>query len=114
MIYAKAFCEFKADHYDEALKDLDAVDARATLPMDKAEALNLRGVVLMRQCEYESAEVVLQRAIEIQPSFWNATFNLAEIPFLKRDWPEARRRFEAMIAGSPRRDRGRDAAASPI
>jgi len=100
-IYAQAFREFNAHQYEEALKDLDAVDARATLPMDKAEALNLRGVVLMRQCEYESAEVVLQRAIEIQPNFWNAIFNLAEIPFLKRDWPEARRRFEAMIAENP-------------
>jgi tetratricopeptide (TPR) repeat protein len=100
-IYGKAFGEFDADRYEEALQDLDTVDARATLPKDKAEALNLRGVILMRQCEYESAELVLERAIEIQPNFWNATFNLAEIPFLKRDWPEARRRFEAMITESP-------------
>jgi Flp pilus assembly protein TadD len=100
-IYGKAFGEFNAHQYEEALQDLETVDARATLPKDKAEALNLRGVILMRQCEYESAELVLARAIEIQPNFWNATFNLAEIPFLKRDWPEARRRFEAMIAESP-------------
>ena len=99
-IYGKAFRAFNADQYEEALRDLDAVDAGATRDGDKAEALNLRGVILTRQYQYESAEAALQKAIEIQPHFWNAIFNLAEIPFLKRDWPEARHRFEAMIAVS--------------
>ncbi len=94
-IYSKAFCAFNAYQYEEALRDLDAVDACATLPKDKAEALNLRGVILMRQYEYESAEVALEKAIEIQPDFSNATFNLAEI-------------------SGELRHRGRDAAASPV
>jgi tetratricopeptide (TPR) repeat protein len=40
---------------------------------------------------------VLRRALEIKPKFWNASFNLAEIPFLQKDWAEARHRFEAMM-----------------
>src|SRR5262249_29751434 len=32
------------------------------------------------------------------PKFWNARFNLAEIPFLKKDWAEARKRFEQLLS----------------
>jgi tetratricopeptide (TPR) repeat protein len=99
-IYDQAVRELKADCYDKALQDLDTIDALATRLEDRAESLNLRGVVLTREREYEGAEVVLRRAIEIEPKFWNASFNLAEIPFLKKDWAEARRRFAAMLSES--------------
>ena len=39
------------------------------------------------------------RLLSIEPKFWNASFNLAEIPFLKKDWSESRNRFEALLAG---------------
>ena len=97
-IYDKALREVKAGYYEQALKDLDALDTLTTRPEDKAEALNLRGLTLTRQCEYEGAEIVLRHAIEIDPKSWNASFNLAEIAFLKKDWAEARRRFAAMVA----------------
>src|SRR4029450_2606205 len=32
--------------------------------------------------------------------FWNARFNLAEIPFLKKDWAAARSRFEELRSSS--------------
>ena len=60
---------------------------------------NLRGVVYMRQGKYDEAEKTLRKALSIEPKFWNASFNLAEIPFLKKDWSEARNRFEALLAG---------------
>ncbi|MBA3777491.1 MAG: tetratricopeptide repeat protein, partial [Betaproteobacteria bacterium] len=85
-IYDKAFREFNAKCYEKALKELDTFDALATRPEDKAESLNLRGVVLSRQREYDGAEVALRKAIAIEPEFWNARFNLAQIPFLKQDW----------------------------
>ena len=99
-LYERAFREFNAHRYAEALHDLTVFDASAAPPSEKAEALNLRAVVLMRQFDYEAAEAVLERAIDIQPQFANASFNLAEIAFLKRDWPEARRRFETMLSTS--------------
>ena len=94
--YDKAFRAFDSGNYDEALKALDAVDKRQP---DLAESLNLRGVVYMRQKKYDKAETALRKAISIEPKFWNASFNLAEIPFLKKDWQEARNRFEALVAG---------------
>jgi Flp pilus assembly protein TadD len=95
-MYDKAFREFNANNYPEALKQLDAIDVRQS---DLAESQNLRGVILMRQASYDQAEVALQKALGTDPKFWNARFNLAEIPFLRKDWAEARKRFEALLQG---------------
>ena len=95
-MYDKAFKAFDEARYDDALKALDAIDVRQP---DLAESLNLRGVVYMRQGKYDKAEAALRKALSIEPGFWNASFNFAEIPFLKKNWVEARNRFEALVAG---------------
>src|ERR1700730_2140881 len=59
-MYNKAFREFSAKNYPQALKELDAIDARQP---DLAESQNLRGVILMRQAEYDQAEAALQKAL---------------------------------------------------
>jgi tetratricopeptide (TPR) repeat protein len=94
-MYNTAYREFDAGKFPEALKQLDAIDARQP---DLAASKNLRGVVLMRQGNYDQAEAALTEAARIDPKFWNARFNLAEIPFLKKDWPEARSRFEKLLS----------------
>jgi Flp pilus assembly protein TadD len=96
-MYNKAFREFEANNFPQALKELDAIDARQP---DLAASQNLRGVILMRQGIYDKAEVALLEAGRIDPKFWNARFNLAEIPFLKKDWAEARKRFEKLLSSS--------------
>src|SRR6266567_687792 len=96
-MYNKAFREFEANNFPQALKELDAIDARQP---DLAASQNLRGVILMRQGIYDKAEVALLEAERIDPKFWNARFNLAEIPFLKKDWSEARKRFEKLLSSS--------------
>jgi tetratricopeptide (TPR) repeat protein len=95
-MYDKAFREFSAANYEQALKELDAIDARQP---DLAESQNLRGVILMRQAQYDQAEAALQKALATDPKFWNARFNLAEIPFLRKEWAEARKRFEGLLQG---------------
>ena len=94
-MYDQAFQDLSAGKYDEALKALDKIDR---VQPDLAESWNLRGVVYMRQGNYPKAESALRKALSIEPKFWNARFNLAEIPFQKKDWPEARNRFEALMA----------------
>ena len=94
-MYNAAFRAFDSAKFEEALKQLDAIDARQP---DLAASKNLRGVILMRQGNYDQAEAALQDASRIDPKFWNARFNLAEIPFLKKDWPEARNRFEQLLS----------------
>src|SRR5262245_15350612 len=94
-MYNAAFRAFDSGKFEEALKQLDAIDARQP---DLAASKNLRGVILMRQGTYDQAEAALQDASRIDPKFWNARFKLAEIPFLKKDWPEARNRFEQLLS----------------
>ena len=94
-MYNTAYRAFDAGKFPEALKQLDAIDARQP---DLAASKNLRGVILMRQGNYDQAEAALTEAARIDPKFWNARFNLAEIPFLKKDWPEARKRFEQLLS----------------
>ena len=93
-MYNAAYRAFDSKKFPEALKQLDAIDARQP---DLAASKNLRGVILMRQGKYDEAETALQDAARIDPKFWNARFNLAEIPFLKKDWAEARKRFEQLL-----------------
>src|SRR6266700_768611 len=96
-MYNAAYRAFDAKKFSEALKQLDAIDARQP---DLAASKNLRGVILMRQGNYDKAEAALQEAARIDPKFWNARFNLAEIPFLKKDWAEARKRFRQLLSSS--------------
>src|ERR1700675_4575922 len=96
-MYDKAFRAFDANNFPQALKELDAIDARQP---DLAESQNLRGVILMRQAEYDQAEAQLQKALATDPKFWNARFNLAEIPFLRKDWAEARKGFDPLLKGN--------------
>src|SRR5205809_4487655 len=94
-MYNAAYKAFDSKHLPEALKQRDAIDARQP---DLAASKNLRGVILMRQGNYDQAESALQEAARIDPKFWNARFNLAEIPCLKKDWAEARKRFEQLLS----------------
>src|SRR5213593_1176447 len=94
-MYNAAFRAFDANNFPEALKELDAIDTRQP---DLAASKNLRGVILMRQGNYDKAEAALKEAARIDPKFWNARFNLAQIPFLKKDWGEARKRFEQLLS----------------
>src|SRR5437879_4727185 len=94
-MYNAAYRAFDSKKFSEALKQLDAIDARQP---DLAAAKNLRVVILMRQGKCDDVETALQEASRIDPKFWNARFNLAEIPFLKKDWAEARKRFEQLLS----------------
>jgi tetratricopeptide (TPR) repeat protein len=96
-MYDKAFRAFDSNNFSEALKQLDAIDTRQP---DLAESQNLRGVIMMRQGIYDKAEGALNEALRIDPKFWNARFNLAEIPFLRKDWAQARERFQGLLSSN--------------
>ena len=94
-MYAAAAQEVNAGKYGDALKKIDAIDARQP---DTAAVQNLRGVALMRLGEYGAAETALRKARELDPEFWEARFNLAEVAFLRKSWVVARHRFEELAA----------------
>src|SRR5207249_10619478 len=57
--------------------------------------LNLRGEILMEQKEFEEAEAAFKKAAKLDPKFREAQYNLAQIPFKKKDYAKARERFKA-------------------
>src|SRR5437899_277358 len=61
----------------------------------------------MRQGLYDKAEAALSEARGLDQKFWNARFNLAEIPFLKKDWAEARKRFQELLTSNAAELQGR-------
>src|SRR6516162_169532 len=95
-MYNNAMRAYNANNFPEALKQLDAIDARQP---DLAGSQNLRGVIMMHQGIYDKAEAALNEALRINPKFRNARFNLAEIAFLQKDWAQARERFQGLLPG---------------
>src|SRR5207248_2368889 len=89
-MYNKAFREFEANNFPQALKELDAIDARQP---ELAPSQNLRGVILMRQGIYDKAEAALLEAARIDPKFWNARFNPRMKKKRRIGWSRRRRIF---------------------
>jgi tetratricopeptide (TPR) repeat protein len=102
-MYSRAAHELNAGNYAETLRLLDDLDQRQP---DVAAAQNLRGVALMRMGEFGPAEKALQKARELDPDLWEARFNLAEVPFLAKNWNEARDRFSALADSFPSQAEG--------
>ena len=92
--YGEAYLRYASKDYDGAVKQLDAADK--ILP-DQADANNMRGLIFSRMKNYRSAEDMFKKSIAQDPTFWEAKFNLAELPFIYKNYPEARGRFENLF-----------------
>lgn len=96
--YEKATQELAANHYEAALEELDAIEARQP---GLADVQNFRGVISMQRGEYKQAEAVFRKALEIDPTFLQASFNLADLAFVKKEWAEAREQFGILLKSVP-------------
>src|SRR5438046_4112029 len=59
----------------------------------------------MEQKQFDEAEAVFKRAAKLDPKFREAQYNLAQIPFKKKDYAKARERFEALFERTPGGDK---------
>ncbi len=73
---------------------LDQVDATAP---NQAVAYNLRGEILLDQGKTEEAETALRNALAADPQLLAARYNLARVPFAKKDYATARKELEALL-----------------
>ena len=80
--YEQAERAFQQRDFDSALKFLDQVDAAAP---NQADSLNLHGEILMEQKKFDEAEAVFQKALNADPKFREAQYNLAQISFKNRN-----------------------------
>src|SRR4029077_7989068 len=71
--------------------------------------LNLRGEILMQQQQCDQAEAAFKKAAKLDPKLSEAQFNLAQIPFKKKDYAKARERFETLYKRTPGGDKNQAA-----
>lgn len=83
-------------------KALAAIDRLQTKQPDKPFAANLRGRILLAQKDRVGARESFERALNIDSDFFAATASLAAMDVAEKKPEDAKRRFEALIARSPK------------
>jgi len=104
---AKAIAQEKFDAAEQAFQQRDYTAAKRLI--DEADAadpnqpatINLRGEILLAQKDFDGRGERVQAGGEIDPKFREAQYNLAQIPFKKKDYTKARDRFEALFNSTP-------------
>src|SRR3954470_3043117 len=104
---AKAISTDKFEAAEQAFQQRDYTAAKRLI--DEADAadpnqpatLNLKGEILLAQKDFDGAENVFKKAAKIDPKFREAQYNLAQIPFKKKEYTKARDRFEALFNNTP-------------
>lgn len=91
MLLQMAFASYEAGNNALALQQIDQAEK---LKPNVADAWNLRGAILLRQNDYAKAEVAFKRAVNLDPELWAAKFNVAEIPFRRKEYAAAVKGFE--------------------
>lgn len=100
--------------YIESVRDAiryfsDRDFAKTIEALDKAEAilppspltLNTRGAVRIEERKFEEGAQLCRRALEIDPKFYPARFNLCEIPMMQKRYAEARAMFQGLLDEFP-------------
>ena len=77
------------------------INAAAKFQPNAAEIPNLRGVLLTRKRRYDEAAEKYNRALAIDPKFYPAKFNLAELALLRGNVPEALQRYQELANIDP-------------
>ncbi|MEO5719529.1 MAG: tetratricopeptide repeat protein, partial [Chthoniobacterales bacterium] len=103
---ARAERALRQRDFDGAWKLLDQVDAIAP---NQAVTYDLRGEILLEQGKIDEAETALRNALAADPQLLSARYNLARVPFARKDFAAARKELEALRgafsgAGEERRE----------
>src|SRR5438046_4179457 len=111
----KAFARSKFEQSQQAFRQRDFATAlKLADEADKADpnqpaTLNLRGEILMQQGQFDDAEAAFKKAARLDPKLRDAQYNLAQIPFKKKEYAKARDRFETLYKRIPGGDKNQAA-----
>ena len=101
--YIRAAQAFSRNDMENAIKFLDL--AEQSKP-GQANTANLRGAIYTRQRDWPKAQAAFEQALKLQPDLPMAQFNLGEVLFLNKKYPEARERFQIFVNSQPKNDLG--------
>ena len=89
----------RAKQYDDALKAIEGLEKKQP---DKPLAANLRGTVLLSKGDVAGARASFEAAEKIDPKFFPAVANLAQLDLNDKKPDAAKKRFEALIERDPK------------
>jgi tetratricopeptide (TPR) repeat protein len=95
---AKAFDCFHTRDFVAAARYLDEADRAVP---QTPPVLNARGAIAIEKRHFEEGAKYCIAALEKDPQFFLARFNLGEIPFMQKRYAEARPLYEEVLAAQP-------------
>ncbi len=85
---------FQRNEYDQALAAIANMEKKLG---PNPVTLNLRGTALMGKQDFSKARKAFEQALAIQPTYFPAVANLAQLDLQENKPGEARKRFEALL-----------------
>ena len=101
MAIERVLADYGTQNYDKALEQLFELKDR--YPSDPL-ILNLIGSVYTKKLNYQKAEKAFRQALDIEPGFFPAAYNLGELLFLQQKYALARQYYETMRATDHRHE----------
>lgn len=93
-----AVADFETEKFDDSIKKLD--EANKLTP--KAPfILNLLGAAYTKKKDYTKAESYFKEALDVQFDFFPARYNIGELYFLQKMYPQALSHFSGMLTSNP-------------
>lgn len=89
----------RRNEIDKALKAIDVLDKKQP---DNPATLNLRGRTLMSKRDVAGARQNFERALQLDPVFLPAAIGLAGLDLLDKNVPQAKKRFDTLLAADPK------------
>jgi putative PEP-CTERM system TPR-repeat lipoprotein len=89
----------RTKQFDQALAAIDALEKKQP---DRPLPHNLRGMALLGKNDPARARASFERALQIDPAYFAAAANLAQLDLRDKKPEEARRRFESVIQKDPK------------
>jgi tetratricopeptide (TPR) repeat protein len=100
-VMTEAAHAFLARDFKTALAQLDEADEIVpNTPM----ALNTRGAIAIEEKHFDEGRKYCEAALVQAPKYFPARFNLGEIPFLQKQYAEARKVFSELLAEDPKNE----------
>jgi putative PEP-CTERM system TPR-repeat lipoprotein len=96
---ALIMARLRAKQFDQALVAIDGLEKKQP---DKPVPHNLRGSALLGKNDVARARASFERALQLDPAFFPAAANLAQLDLRDKKPEEARKRFESVIQKDPR------------
>ena len=83
-------------------RTLVAIDKADRIVPPTVHTLNTRAAIMIERHQWEEGIKLCERALKIEPKYYPARFNLAEIPLMQSKYAEAREAFQKMLDENPR------------